>query len=323
MRSLKSIVQQMKKMWNRQTLVFLFFLVLSSAFWLLQTFNEVYEQEIEVEIEVKDVPQGVVLTNEVPGSIKAVVRDRGVVLLGYKYGEKQPRLVVDATGFTRSEGRFRLAGSELVRAVRQQLSASTEIVSLRPDTLNIYYNRGRHKTVPVKIASAPTPANGFMLSSVKVSPAEVTVYGPSAYLDTLHAIFVSASDVRNVNAAAEMKLKTLNPYFGKTEPAEVKLSVEAERLVEKRVSVPVTSVNCPEGVSLRTFPTAVELVVLVGMSRYAKISADDFTIEADYLQVADGQLAECPLRVSRQPADAQHVRLTVDHAEYVIEKAKP
>lgn len=53
MRSLKSIARQMKKMWNRQTLVFLFFLVLSSAFWLLQTYNEVYEQEIEVELEVR------------------------------------------------------------------------------------------------------------------------------------------------------------------------------------------------------------------------------------------------------------------------------
>ena len=59
------------------------------------------------------------------------------------------------------------------------------------------------------------------------------------------------------------------------------------------------------------------------MSRYAKISADDFTVVADYLQVADGQLSECPLSVSRQPADVKHVRLTTDHAEYVIEKANP
>lgn len=323
MRSLKSIAQQMKKMWNRQTLVFLFFLFLSSAFWLLQTFNEIYEQEIEVELEVRGLPDNVVLTCEVPGSIKAVVKDRGVVLLGYQYGEYRPRLIIDAAGLTRSEGRFRLAGSELVRAVRQQLSASTDIVSVRPDTLELYYNRGRHKTVPVRLAVQPTPANGFMLSSVKLSPAEVTVYGLSAYLDTLRAIYVTAAEVRNVNAARNYPLRVMKPVYAKTEPTEIKLSVTADRLVEKRISVPVSSVNCPEGISLRTFPTTVELVALVGMSRYAHISADDFTVVADYLHVADGQLAECPLSVSRQPADVQHVRLTMDHAEYVIEKANP
>ena len=79
----------MKKMWNRQTLVFLFFLVLSSAFWLLQTYNEVYEQEIEVELDVRGLPQNAVLTSDLPGSIKAVVKDRGVTLLGYQYGENR------------------------------------------------------------------------------------------------------------------------------------------------------------------------------------------------------------------------------------------
>ena len=323
MRSLKSIARQMKKMWNRQTLVFLFFLVLSSAFWLLQTYNEVYEQEIEVELDVRGLPQNAVLTSDLPGSIKAVVKDRGVALLGYQYGENRPRLIIDASGFTRSEGHYRLAGSELMRAVKQQLSASTDIVSLRPDTLDIYYNRGRHKTVPVRLAVQPMAANGFMISTVKLSPNEVTVYGPSAYLDTLHAIYVSASEVRNVTAAGNHPLKVLKPAYAKTEPGEINLSVTAERLVEKRLTVPVTSVHCPKGVSLRTFPTNVELVALVGMSRYAKISADDFTVVADYLQVADGQLSECPLSVSRQPADVKHVRLTTDHAEYVIEKANP
>ena len=49
-------------MWNRQTFIFIFFLVLSTTFWVLQALNETYEQEFDVRIEMRNVPNNVVIT---------------------------------------------------------------------------------------------------------------------------------------------------------------------------------------------------------------------------------------------------------------------
>ena len=63
--------------------VFLFFFVVSSGFWLLQTLNETFESEISIPLELKNVPENVHITTGLPPQLNITIKERGTTLLRF------------------------------------------------------------------------------------------------------------------------------------------------------------------------------------------------------------------------------------------------
>ena len=77
---------------SREFLIFLFFVFVSFCFWLLQILNDDYETEFSIPLRMKNVPNNVVLTSELPSELKIGVKDRGTVLTNYMLGQLSIRL---------------------------------------------------------------------------------------------------------------------------------------------------------------------------------------------------------------------------------------
>ena len=127
---------------NKDFLIFLFFLALSSVFWLLMTLNETYEQEIRIPVSMVNVPDNVVLLSSETDTVKVTVRDKGLVLLGYVYGDALRPMRLNFKSYVRGTGSASVTASELQRLVYQQLSASSKIVSVKSDKLEFFFNYG-------------------------------------------------------------------------------------------------------------------------------------------------------------------------------------
>ena len=69
---------------NKELLIFLFFLALSGIFWLMMTLNETYEKELCVPVRLTDVPRNVVVTGDLPDTVRITVRDKGFTLVTYE-----------------------------------------------------------------------------------------------------------------------------------------------------------------------------------------------------------------------------------------------
>ena len=131
-----------QRMWSPQSLVFLFFLVLSTAFWFLLTLNEVTEHDVEVKVDWSEVPRGKVLTSDVPATLQVTLRDRGFALLNVMYGDQRPTVRVPAGVFEGREGHVRLMVADLVKSLRAQLPATTTITAHKPRTARKVGTRG-------------------------------------------------------------------------------------------------------------------------------------------------------------------------------------
>ena len=63
-------IQEMRKLLfrvvNRDFFIFLFFLLLSGAFWLSMTLDETTEREYSIAVELADIPENAVITTEHP-----------------------------------------------------------------------------------------------------------------------------------------------------------------------------------------------------------------------------------------------------------------
>ena len=135
---------------NRDFLVFLFFLSLSFIFWLSLTLNDTYEREFSIPVSVVDIPKNAVLTSDEVDTVKMTIRDKGIILVAYQYGDYLNRLRIPFKNYTRNNGTGHIPASELQKLVYQQLVSSSKIVSTKPDKIEFFYNYGTHKKVPVR-----------------------------------------------------------------------------------------------------------------------------------------------------------------------------
>ena len=91
---------------SREFLIFLFFVFVSFSFWLLQVLNDDYETELSIPLRMKNVPENVVLTSELPEELKIGVKDRGTVLVNYLLGHNGLKHIAEILG-TQNYARLR------------------------------------------------------------------------------------------------------------------------------------------------------------------------------------------------------------------------
>ena len=109
------------KLVNKDFLIFLFFLALSAVFWLLMTLNETYEKEVRIPVSIVNVPDNVVLISPSTDTMKVVVRDKGLVLLGYEYRDVLRPLRINFKSYVRGTESASITSAELQRFIYQQL----------------------------------------------------------------------------------------------------------------------------------------------------------------------------------------------------------
>lgn len=306
--------------WNKQFLIFLFFLLLSGAFWLFQALNETYKQEFSIPVKITNVPEGVIITTEPVSKIETTLHDRGVTLINYKYGSEFKPIVIDYNVYANATGHVRLLTKEVLKQLNHQLASSTQILSTKPDTIEFYYNHGLHKRVPVVLEGEVKVESGYTLTRTELSHDSVTVYAASSLLDDITAAHTKIDYLKNVSDTTKMNLR-INPIRGaKFIPNNVDYNIFVDRLVEKKVQVPIRPEGFPKDQILLPIPQEVEVTFQVGMNNYRNITADNFVVVANYNDLMKNGSSRCPLRIRIAPDKVSRVRLNPNKVEYVIEK---
>ena len=295
----------------------MFFFFVSAAFWLLQSLNETFDVELKVPLKLENVPSDVVITSDLPSDLNVMVRDKGTVLVRYIYGTEQVPVRVDYKDYDKgnASGRVSVTLLDVQKKVQAQLLSSTRIVSLKPDTLEFFFNKGARKKVPVKLA-------GVVEASPEFTPDSVEVLAPSAILDTITEAFITPVYFSDLSAN-EKTINVLRPVRGaKFIPDQVEMNVMIDLYTEKTVEVPVFGVNFPGSKDLRTFPSKVKVTFRVGMSRFKEITADDFVLAVTYEELMKNRSPKIQLHLKSMPSGVSNVRIEPSEVDYLIEQVQ-
>ncbi len=307
---------------NREFLIFLFFFALSAVFWLLQTLNETFETEVVVPLKLNNVPSNLIITSDLPDELHVTVQDKGSILMKYLYGQPLTPVTVDYKNydFGGMAGRVQVQEAEVRRAIAAQLFSSTRIQSIKPDTLEFFYNRGLKKKVPVLISGVIEPAQQYYLRHVVAKPDSVVVFAPSSILDTLRAAYT-----QNFYQAGLVESKNLQipvrPIRGaKFIPDVLDVQIDVDIYTEKTVEVPIVGVNFPADKDLRTFPSKVKVTFKVGSKSYKSITADDFVLVISYEELINNESSKIPLHLKSIPEGVSSVRIHPSEVDYLLEQ---
>ena len=172
---------------GRKVLVFLFCIAISTGFWAVTALRDTFEVELRVPMQLVDVPDAVRITTELPSEVIVSVRDKGTTLVSYlRRGSLRP-LTFSFEDYDNGSvsGRGQIPLTDVRTAMLHQLDATTTIQSLRPDTLEFFYNRGLHYRLPVRVQGTFTTTPQNYLRDVEATPDSVDVFAPANVLDTM------------------------------------------------------------------------------------------------------------------------------------------
>lgn len=303
---------------NKEILIYFFFIILAAAFWLFQAINQDYDQDLDVPLEIINIPSNVVITSEVPSSIKIRVRDKGVNLFNYVYGRGTlPTLQVDFNEHQNSAGRVRLLTAELLKPI---LTAKDfTFLGAKPDTLEFFYNYGLCKRVPVRWQGNFQPAENYTIADIRSSRDSVLVYASKHILDTITAAWLKPVSVTDITDTLTYTAYVQPIRGAKFLPNNIKMHIYTDRMVEKQVQVPIQGINFPAGKHLQTFPATATVTFQVGMKMYRDITEENFILVINYEDLIQSNSNRSHLSLKSIPLGVSQVKITPDNVEFIIE----
>lgn len=317
-----------KKVWNflqspqcREFLFFLFFVFIAAAFWILQTLNETYETEIAIPLRLKNVPENVVFTNDIPSSLSLRVEDKGTVLTNYMLGQGFIPLTLDFNDYKQKGDHIRLLTTDMEKTILSQLVISTKLLDISPDTLEIIYTQGKGKKLPVKLQGDFSAKRQYYIADINITPDSVMVYAPSTLLENMHTVYTQIENLTDIADTVTHTIPLASVKGAKFIPQQVDVRFFADILTEKTVTVPIVGTGFPAGKQLKTFPSKANITFQIGMHQFKDINADDFTVSISYNDLQTNTPNDhCELKVTKAPASASHIRISPASVEYLIEQ---
>ncbi len=201
--------------------------------------------------------------------------------------------------------------------------AAQKIKSLKPDTLFFDFTKRRVKKIPIKLISALEFKKQFAQNGpIEISPKYVTVIGPETQLKKINfwptQLFkkqkIADNVLQNMSLAKTSK-NNINIF-----PAVVSVKIPVEEFTEKEIEIPIKVVNNPNYYNVKMFPNKVAIKLMLPLSLFNKISADDFEAIADLNIGVINKADKLPVRVINKVAYTRVVQIYPHQVSYIIKK---
>ena len=302
---------------NKEFLIFLFFLALSGVFWLMMTLNETMEREFKIPVRLTGVPRNAVMTGELVDTVRVTIKDKGFTLVTYDFRPLTFRFSSYADEDT-GEGVVPVA--DVQKQVLSQMYGSSKLLQLKPGKFDFYFTYGSSKKVPVVFRGKITTHKSYYLAHTEFNPSMVTVYANKQQLDQLQAVEIEPFNYRNLQDTIRQMVKIKKIRGIKIVPPMVRISVYPDVLTEESVEVPVTAINIPPGMVLRTFPSKVTVRFTIGASLFRTIKPSLFKVVVDYEELAANPSDKCTLQLRSVPRSVSKASLEMDRVDYLLEQ---
>ena len=321
MRSVRNILKAVRNFLfsglNKEFLIFLFFLALSGAFWLLMTLNETMEREFKIPMRLSGVPRNAVITGELPDTVRVTVRDKGFTLVTYDF---RPLVFRFSNYADEDEGKGVIPLTDVQKQVLSQMYGSSKLLQVKPGAFDFYFTYGTSKKVPVVFRGKITTSKSYYLAHTEFYPSMVTVYANKQQLDKLQTVEIEPFNYRNLQDTIRQAVKIRKIRGVKIVPPTVRLSVYPDVLTEEAIDVPITAINMPPGMVLRTFPSKVTVRFTIGASLFRTIKPNLFKVVVDYEELAANPSDKCTLQLRSVPRSVSKASLEIDRVDYLLEQ---
>jgi hypothetical protein len=324
---LRKLKEKRGTRFDRDAVIFAFFLLLSFIFWYLNSLEKDTEYDIKYPVRYINLPEERVLAEDLPSKLEVFLKGPGYSILKLKLAGNRTPVILDiaTVNYRRVPGSRTLSyyviTAGLIPKLKSQLRAECEITSIKPDTLFFSFDRIVTKTVKVIADVDVTTERQYLVKGqIVINPDSVTISGPKRILDTIKSVKTRYKKLKGVN---ETITKSIPLYALKevdVSEKKVLLTIPVEQFTEAEIHVPVKIINCPDSINIRIFPDVVTVKCLVAISDYKKIEKIPIEVVLDLSKADINSSEKIPLGFLNIPPFVSSLRVTPPKVDFLIEK---
>ena len=179
-------------------------MVLAIGLWIFVNAGERGSVEsLTVPISYASLPQGMVIVNNPPTQVKIEVTGPRTLLS--LLDPERLTLKIDMRSFAAGQSEFKIYPSMF------NVGRNTAVTSISPDQLSLDIDRLVTRDVPVHLAVEDRVAPGYTISSVDITPPNVTVVGPSRYVSPLTSVNTEPFDLKGLTSDTSRSVEIVPP----------------------------------------------------------------------------------------------------------------
>jgi hypothetical protein len=143
----KKLTEKGVSSFKRDIVVFAFFLLLSFIFWYLNSLRKDIETDIRYPVRYINPPEGRVIANELPPKLTLNVKGPGYSIIKLKISGNRAPVIIDFSKITckripdTGQSEYFIVSSGLIQNFKKQLKPDFQIISIKPDTLFVIFEK--------------------------------------------------------------------------------------------------------------------------------------------------------------------------------------
>jgi YbbR domain-containing protein len=163
-------------------------LVLAVTLWIYVTSKGKTEMSITAPLELRNIPQGMVVVGDVPGSLELRLQGQERALRDIAAGKK----VVGTVDLGRGK-----EGENIIHLSPDDIRKPSGVLvtHLNPFEITVMLDRLNRKTIRLKPVLTGKPAPGYRVRDVSVNPLRVTLEGPAGVIGSFAVLQTLPIDV--------------------------------------------------------------------------------------------------------------------------------
>ncbi len=310
---------------DKNLLIFLNFLLVSSFFWFLNAITNEYDADISIPVKYINLPDNKLVIGNLADELKVKVNALGHEIMTYKTSKlnpvvinlkKHPVHIVDKN----NEQRYYVLTSTLNKEVAAALSSNMEIKKIEPDSLIFKLEEVISKKLPVISNLQLNFKPQYKLKNgIILIPDSVVVKAEKSMLDTISCVYTDSVEVKNISDSTFLNLNINEVPGALVSPNKVACILEVEKFTEMSYQLPIKVINAPKDYKIKLFPASVKLTFNVGFSKYKTVYKEQFSVVANYEKIKNGK-KRISLKLMSKPHYVSDVRIVPKVVDYIIEK---
>ncbi len=203
-------------------------LIFAVVLWFFVVGEKGTEIGFLVPLELKGIPEGYVITNDVKNFVEVRLSGPRTLLTSLSPGEM--RISVDLSRAREGKNTFRILPDDI------KVPRGIKVTTVRPDSITVVLARLVTREIPVEAVVRGVPSRGFRVKEVTVRPEKVSVTGIGRELRRIRKIKTHPVDIRGIQEGftreVTLELPPLN--IVRVNPDTVEVTLILERMEEGR-----------------------------------------------------------------------------------------
>lgn len=307
---------------KRKVKIFLIFLLSATLAWLINKLSQTYTSNTTFHITYVNIPSEFILANAPKKELQVRLRAVGFQFLGY--GLKRKQIELDVSKLVHKDSSYYLTEDQIRIQLEAQLNNNSTLMDFDGDFIYFDFTSLESKKIPVVAVSDLTFENNHILKgNLKITPDSIKITGPKSQIDTIQRIKTKLLKLTNVkdSFSNQVSLNVWQTLDGTTfVPQKVTISGAVVKFSEQVMEVPITVINLPKDVKVRTFPEIVEVRCQGTLDDLKELEADNFSVVADYLKVSLETGNRLPITLERYPKTLNNAFLSTNEIEFILRR---